>query len=912
MVNPLLETKLYLPRPRRALVPRSRLRARLDRGAEATLTLVCAPAGFGKTTLLAEWLAAVPASSQPAAWLSLDQGDNQPATFWTYLVAALRTAVPGIGAGAFALLESPQPPPIEAVLAALLNDLGALPRDLVLVLDDYHAIDARDIHAGMAFLLDHIPETLHLVIASRADPPLPLARLRARGELVELRAADLRFTLGEAAAFLNEAMGLDLAAADVAALEVRTEGWVVGLQLAALSLQGRADVAEFVGAFAGDDRYVLDYLVEEVLQRQPAEVRRFLLHTAILDRLSGSLCDAVTGQDDGNGVLAALERGNLFIVPLDDKRHWYRYHHLFADVLHAHLLAEQPEQIATLHRRASAWHERQGVVAEAIRHALAAEDVGRAADLIESAVPAMRRSRQEATVLGWLRALPDALVRRRPVLSAAYAWALLTSGELAGVEARLQDAEHWLEATAATGERPETTVPDMVVVDEAEFRCLPGALAVYRAGQALALGDLIATVHHARRALVLITGDDHLWRGAAASLLGLASWAGGDLVAAHRAYAEGMASVRRAGNLADVLGCAIALADIQIAQGRLHEALRTYEQALPLVPGPGALVLRGTADLYVGLAELHRERDDLDAATRYLQRSKALGEHAGLPRHPYRWCVAMSRLREAQGDLDGALALLHEAERRYMSDFFPDVRPVAALRARVWVAQGRQAEALGWARAQGLSTEDDLSYLREFEHLTLARVLLARARHDRDEHAAHQANSLLVRLLAAAQAGERAGSAIEILLLQALVHQMRGDIPAALVPLHQALTLAEPERYVRLFVDEGQAMRDILRHAAAGGGARDYARRLLAAFDGPRQPTLAPPQAAAANLVEPLTAREVAVLRLVAAGLRNQEIAAQLYIGLATVKRHIANAYGKLGVSHRTEAVARANELHLL
>ena len=406
---PLLETKLYVPRSRRGLVPRPRLSERLDRGTASKLMLVSAPAGFGKTTLLTEWLAAgpaAPADERLAAWLSLDRGDNDPASFWTYVIAALRTVASGVGESALALLQAPRPPPIETVLTALLNDLGATAGDIVLVLDDYHVIDARDVQDGMAFLLDHLPPQLHVVIASRADPALPLARLRARGELVEIRAAELRFTPDEAAAYLNEMMGLQLTARDVAALEGRTEGWIAALQLAALSMQGRDDVAGFIAGFAGDDRYVVDYLAEEVLQRQPDRVQAFLLQTSILGRLSGPLCDAVTGQDGGKAMLAALDRGNLFLVPLDDRRRWYRYHHLFADVLQARLLDEQPGQVPDLHRRASAWYQQNGEPAEAIRHALAAGDFEQAADLVELAIPAIRRTRQEATVHGWLEVLP--------------------------------------------------------------------------------------------------------------------------------------------------------------------------------------------------------------------------------------------------------------------------------------------------------------------------------------------------------------------------------------------------------------------------------------------------------------------------------------------------------------------------
>ena len=722
----LLETKFYVPRSRRGLVPRPRLSERLDRGAASKLMLVSAPAGFGKTTLLTEWLAAGqagPADERLVAWLSLDRGDNDPASFWAYVIAALRAVASGVGESALALLQAQQRPPIETVLTALLNDLGAGAGEIVLVLDDYHVIDAPEVQQGMAFWLDHLPPWLHVVIASRADPALPLARLRARGELAEIRAAELRFTADEAAAYLNEMMGLQLTAPDVAVLEARTEGWIAALQLAALSMQGRDDVAGFIAGFAGDDRYVIDYLAEEVLARQSGRVQAFLLQTSILGRLSGPLCDAVTRQGGGKAMLEALDRGNLFLVALDDRRRWYRYHHLFADVLQARLLDEQPGQVPDLHRRASEWHEQHGGQPEAVGHALAAGDFERAAGLVELAIPAMRRTRQEARLRGWLEALPDEMVRVRPVLSVNFAGALLISGELEGVEGRLRNAGRWLEPM--TGDRAEPHVPpaELVVTDEEEYRRLPGAIEMYRAGLALARGDFPGTVRHAQRALELASDDDHLCRASAAGLLGLVYWGSGDLEAGHRAYSECVAGLRRAGFVADILGCSIALADIRITQGRLGEALRIYEQALQLGPESGGSVLRGTADMFVGMSEIARERDDLRAAAQLLLRSQELGEHTGLPQNRYRWRVAMARLREAEGNLPGALELLNEAERLYVSDFFPNVRPVPALKARVWIARGRFGEALGWAREQGLSVDDDLSYLREFEHITLARAV---------------------------------------------------------------------------------------------------------------------------------------------------------------------------------------------
>src|SRR5438874_1048400 len=703
MPTPILATKLYLPRLRPNVVSRPRLLERLNEGLHRKLTLIAAPAGFGKTTLVSEWVEGIERPRARTAWLSLDEGDNDPTRFLTYLVAALQTIAPNIGEGVLGVLQSLQPPPPEAMLTALLNEITTLPDHFVLVLDDYHVIDAKAVDQAFTYLVEHLPPQMHLVIATREDPQLPLARLRARSHLTEVRAADLRFTASEAAEFLNQVMGLSLSAEDIAALEDRTEGWIAGLQLAALSMQGHQDVPGFIRAFAGDHRYIVDYLVEEVLERQPAPVRSFLLQTSILDQLSGPLCAAVTGQQEGNARLEALERGNFFVVPLDDKRHWYRYHHLFAEVLSAHLMVERPDQVSTLHRRASEWYEQNGSATDAIHHALAARDFARAAGLVELAVPAMRRSRQETTVLGWLKALPDQLVRARPVLSVHYAGTLLLSGELEGVEARLRDAERWLDTKADMGELALASSAEMVVVDEEEFRGLPGSIAIYRAASALALGDVADTMKYARRALDLVPEDDHLRRGSAAGLLGLAYWTSGDLEAAHRSYADCMARVQRAGHISDAIGCSIALADIRIAQGRLREAMSTYERGLQLAAEQGAPVLRGAADMHVGMSELHCERDDLDAATQHLLRSKELGEHTGLPQNPYRWRVAMARIREAQGDLEGALDLLGEAELLYMGDFFPNVRPVAAWKIRVWVMQGRVGEALGWARERGLS-----------------------------------------------------------------------------------------------------------------------------------------------------------------------------------------------------------------
>ena len=911
MPTPILATKLYIPPPRSKAVLRPRLIEQLNGGLSSgrKLTLISASAGFGKTTLVSEWIAGC---ERPVAWLSLDEGDNDITRFLTYLVAALQTIAPKIGASALAALQFPQPPPTESILTALLNEIATIPNNFIFVLDDYHIIDSKPVDNALTFLLEHLPSQMHLVIATREDPHLPLSRLRVRGQLTELRAADLRFTPSEATEFLNQVMGLNLSAEDIASLENRTEGWIASLQLAALSIQGHAsrDATSFIKSFSGSHHFVLDYLVEEVLRQQSESIQTFLLHTSILDRLYGPLCDAVFDSPSASGqkTLEYLEHANLFIVPLDNERRWYRYHHLFADVLRMHLKAEQPDQVSILHWRASEWYERNGSTADAIHHALAAEDFVRAADLIELAVPEMRRNRQGATVmeLGWLKALPDELVHFRPVLCVDYAYALFSGGELGGVEPRLRDAERWLNTPANTA--------GMVVVDEEEFRRLPGMIALLRAARSLARGDdMPEAVKNARRVLDLAPEDAHLMLGGATSVLGLAAWASGDLESARRMTTDGMAKVRLAGYISSAIGGSIVLADIQIAQGCLHEAMTTYERALQWATEPGAPVQRGAADMYVGMSALHREHNDLETATQCLLTSQALGELARLPQNPYRWCTAMAHIHEAQGDLDGALNLLDQAERLFDSNFSPNVRPIATRKTRLWVVQGRLGEALGWAREQGLSVENELSYLREFDHITLARVLLACCQSDRADASIAEIMKLLERLLKDAEEGGRMGSVIEILILQASAYHAQGDLPAALLTLQHALALAEPQGYVRMFLDEGSNMMQLIREASAREIMPDYTDKLLAAFEaekrkGEDKPDLPP----AKILIESLSQRESTILQLIAQGLSNREIGERLFLALDTIKGHNRKIFDKLQVQSRTEAIARARELGLL
>ena len=914
MSLPLIETKLFLPSPRPGIVPRPRLRERLDRGLGAKLMLVSAPAGFGKTTLLVDWLAsAVPSREGTAlrgAWLALDPGDNDPARFWRYVVAALSTALPGVGDETLALLQDSQASPGEVVLTTLVNEISTTDGDTVLVLDDYHVIDSAAVHEGMAFLLAHLPARLHLVLATRSDPPLSLSRMRARGDLVEVRAADLRFTTDETALYLNETMGLQLATDDVRTLEGRTEGWIAALQLAALSMTGRENVSGFIDGFAGDDRYVVDYLVEEVLQRLPAAAQDFLLRTSVLDRMNGALCNALTGQDTGRSTLEAMERDNLFVVALDDRRHWYRYHHLFADVLRGRLLDEHPGLATELHTLAAAWYEEVGDDAEAIRHSLLGKDFMRAAELVETVLPASRRDRREATLRGWLEALPLEVLEARPVLGNALAGARMSTGEFDGVDELLDATQDWLESGA---HRPATTTRGDDVDDE-EYRRLPADLAVHRAGLALVRGDVEQTVVHARRALDHVGEDgDHLTRGAAFALGGLAAWSTGDLETAHASYAACLVEFEAIDHVSDVLGCSITLGDIEVVQGRLRAATRTYQSALDLADRHPTPVLRGRADMHVGLAARHREANDLSAARQELARARELGPHAGLPQDAYRWRTVMAGIHEAEGDREVAFRLLDEAERVYFTDFSPSVRPVDAVRARTWARCGSVDAAAAWVAGSNLSLDDPPIYLREFEHLTLARVLVADHARRRDGQELSGVLVFLDRLLHAATEGRRDGSVIEIQLTRALALQEMREQGEALRALGEALELAEQEGYVRTFVDEGAPMAGLLV-ALQKQAPSAYVDRLRAALAPAPLPEPTPARIGPGGEipVDALSNRERDVLRLLDTELNGPEIARELVVSLNTVRTHTKNLYMKLGVTSRRAAVLRARELDLL
>ena len=696
MSPPILATKLYIPPSRPKVVLRPRLIERLNEGLSSgrKLTLISAAAGFGKTTLISEWVADC---KRPVAWLSLDEGDNDPARFLTYLIAAVQTIVPKIGEGLLAVLQSPQPPPPESILTSLLNEITTVSDNFILVLDDYHVIDAQPVDQVFTFLVEHLPPQMHLVIASREDPPLPLARLRVRDQLIELRALDLRFTPAEAAEFLNRVMGLSLSAEDIAALENRTEGWIAGLQLAALSMQGHQDTTSFIQSFTGSHHFVLDYLMEEVLQQQSETIQTFLLRTSILDRMCGPLCDAVILDPavSGQETLEYLEHANLFIVSLDNERRWYRYHHLFGDLLRQRL--GKPKEFAEFHLRASQWHEENGDLGAAFHHAIATGDFVRAARLAEAAWQRMNESFQSAAWLGWVKKLPDKLIRTMPVLCTQIAQAFTDTGELEASELRLQDAERCLDGSE--------------LANEAQLKPLPAMIALTRAYNAQVQGDPAATVKYAELALQLIPEDDLDRRARAINILEVIHWASGNLEVAIRGIGDWMESMTQLGNHVFVVASAFAVADMLVGLGSLSEAERTYQDALQLAAQYGPEAEHITAHHHLGLSMIYRQRGDDTLAAHHLKRAAELGLQTTLVDWLYRWHVAQAQLKEAAGDLETALALLDEAKRVYIQSLLPDLRPIAALKARIYLKQGRPDKARAWTAERGLSLADEVRLL---------------------------------------------------------------------------------------------------------------------------------------------------------------------------------------------------------
>jgi LuxR family transcriptional regulator, maltose regulon positive regulatory protein len=890
----LLSTKLNIPPLRPARVPRMELLQRLDSLPEHKLALIAAPAGYGKTALVSEWAAQ---SVHPVIWLSLDARDNDPVRFWDYVIAAVQTAYPHIGEKTLPLLHEPQPLPNETILATLINELASLPDTLVLVLDDYHAIEATVIHDGLEFLVEHLPPQLRLIVTTRVDPPLPLARMRVGNQLIELRSADLRFSPPQIGEFFNQVMGLALTSDQVEALDQRVEGWIAGLQLAALALQGQDDAAAFIASFAGDHRYVLDYLGDELLDRQPEAVQQFLLHTSILERLNADLCDAITDADNSRAVLEHLERGHFFVVALDDKRQWYRYHHLFADFLQHRLRLQYPERVAELHQRASLWFEGNGLQAEAIGHALAAGDDERAAELVQGIAELLIWRRVELnTWLGWLNALPDAIVRAHPRLCLYHAWVLYLTNQMSAAEQRIQDAE------AALNQNGGGADP-----------LIAGMVAAVRSTLTGIRQQFPAALNLAREALEQLPEGAVSWRCVAAINLGVTCAAMGEVDEAVGALSYAMELSQEVGSAFAMLSSFFHLATLQTAQLRLHEAEATCQQVLQLASSPGWQRFPVSGYIALLLGEIMLERDELDTAERHLLASAEQINPEGFPLALLRTYVALSRLKTYQSDDEGAEHFFRQAEQlERMSRLQGRVSALTVYRARRWLAGGNLDAVERWVAENRLSVDDDFSYHREAHYLTLARLYIAGG--DRLDAALH----LLNHMVQWAESSQRTGSLIRALILRAIALDAVGDHHAAVESLAHALSLAEPEQPVRVFADEGQPVATLLEKALAMQRkgqlawrvSPEYAARLLAALGQYSAPT--PVRRSVLPLGDALTERELEVLCLLADGLESGEIAERLVIAVETARKHIKNIYSKLDVHSRWEAIKRADELALL
>jgi LuxR family maltose regulon positive regulatory protein len=886
MSTPILATKLYIPPPRPDIVLRSHLIERLDEdlchgpGFARKLTLISAPAGFGKTTLISAWIAGC---ERPTAWLSLDEEDSDSTRFLTYLIAAVQTIAPQVSEALWGTLQAPQPPPTGVILTTLVNDLAAIPNHLVLVLDDYHVVDSLQVDDVLTFLIDHLPPQIHLVIATREDPPLPLARLRARGQLTELRADDLRFTSYETAEFLNQVMGLNISTEDIAALETRTEGWIAGLQLAALSMQSNQDATSFIQSFTGSHRFVMDYLVEEVLHRQPEHVQTFLLRTSILDRLCGFLCDAVLldESDSGQATLEYLEQANLFLIPLDNERRWYRYHHLFAELLRQQLRQSAVSSFgddwidaAELHNRASVWFEENGFELEAFHHAAAADDIERAQWLIEdTGVPLYFRGAARP-IRNWLASLPTATLDANPSLWVMYGWVSMATFENTQAEPKLQAAEAILQHSE----------PDVGTHD------LAGRIAALRAMLAANHYQTDTIIAQSQRALELLDPDNLYMRTVVMRTLAIAYQFRGERAAARDAYTEAIAMSEASGNLFVNILATTGLGIIQLSDNQLHQAAESYQRALDLIGDPRQPM---ACSAYLGLARISYEWNDLDRAQEYGQQSVRLAGQIDVIDVSASGELFLAELMLAKGDVVQAAAMLSELEQVvHQRNFIRQIPAVAA--AQVWVML-RQGDVTG---ASHLAQTHDLP-------LSQARVHLA-------QEEPVQALSVLEPYCQQMEAKQWRDEHLKALLLQSMAHYAFGETDMALRILGDVLTLAAPGGFIRTFVDEGLLMQQLLSDAAAHGMMPGYVQKLLAAFETEGQTNEGSCSLSAQSLVEPLSQRELEVLRLIADGLSNREIGERLFLALDTVKGHNRRIYGKLDVQRRTEAVARARELGLL
>jgi LuxR family maltose regulon positive regulatory protein len=898
MADTLLQTKLNIPLLRAGLIPRLRLVLRLNTGLDGRLILISAPAGYGKTTLVTEWLSSFTPVSLPAeeglgervAWVSLDESDNDPRRFLVYLLAALKRVHAGPGQAVAAMLRSPQPPPDEVILTALSNEMADVAGPCLLVLDDYHVIHAPPIHKQLNFLLDHQPAQMHMLIITREDPPLPLPRLRARGQMLEIRQEDLRFSLDECADFLNQVMGLNLSPSDVAALERRTEGWIAGLQLAALSMRGRDDLPGFIKAFTGSSHYVLDYLIEEVFKRQSIEIQDFLLKTSILDRLCGSLCDAVAGRTGSRSLLEHLEHANLFIIPLDQSCTWYRYHRLFAELLRQRLQVTESISEKELHILASEWFTAEGFFPEAIQHALAASDWERAAELIQEYTVSLLRHGELSTLLGWLKALPDAVVRKHPQLCRDYGWVLTLSGQLDAAAPYLECAEQALQG------------------DDAKL----GQVIVAQAYLARARGEYLQAIALSQKALRLIDEADTLSYGLVTFTLGFAHFNAGHLAEAEQALLEACQAARASGNDFTRLTALALLGAIQNNQGKLHRAAESCRQALQEAQGSPM-----AAQVQEFLADILYEWNDLEGAAAQLAQALKASQYLGNRAIQLEIRRALARLKQAQGNPAAALEELGELHQlAQQSESSPGRAQVAACHAAIAMAQGNLASASHWV--QQMKEEIDPATLGLQYSLIQARLLLAQGKQA-------QAGEMLTGLYEAVSRAGLVSNMIEARALQALAATTPTD---ALHFLEVALVQAQTEGFIRTFVDKGEPMRLLIsdfrlqiekRPGHAAGEAmqemKAYIAQLLAAFS--KSSNALVPQSTIKNqkskiLIEPLSGRELEILRLLAVGLSNRAIAERLVISVGTAKSHVHHILEKMGSDSRMQAVAKARELGLL
>jgi LuxR family maltose regulon positive regulatory protein len=916
MLENLLATKLHIPRSRRDLVPRPRLMERLDNGVRRKLTIVSAPAGYGKTTALTSW---IDHSQLKIAWLSIDEADNELDRFLFYIIAALQRVFEGIGLDIQAALSESQTAPIETLLTRLVNEVESVMDEEVsgiqflLVLDDYHLITNQSVHDALNFLLDHLPSAVHLVVAGRSDPLVPISRLRVQGEVSEVRTAELRFTKNEAAAFLNDMMGFALSTAEIAALETRTEGWIASLQLAALSMQGRDDRHNFIAAFSGSHRYVIDYLIDEVISRQPADLQAFLCQTSILDRFSAPLCDAILEISTSRQMLSKIEGANLFLIPLDDERRWYRYHHLFADFLGKRLRETEPEHVPELHQRASQWYEDEGLVDEAIQHSLAAGDLNNATRLVDQIAADLVVRRESNRLLKLINQLPPNLWQDYSMLCIWHAWALLFTGQLEYVEPVLQIAE------SNQGKLPGIPIPGYVTTVRA-----------YLANQR---GDFVKAITLTEKAIEQMSdaAPDRvtlIFRGAAIIWLGVNHRHLGDLDKASRYFEEAFSVNNEARNYYGALASLEQSADLAMIRGHLKQAVEICQQGLQLAQrwtdegGKNQRAMLVASGPHLELGIVLYQWNDLANAAPHIQRAVELLELGEIWGRIFSYRM-LAYLNQAEGDYEAAYDLLKKtiAIRDNISvqqsnvTTSPSLEQLGIMLSRAHPEMAHLLKDIAQrVESQGIQPDDEVDfsspagYRQESEYEDLARVLIALDR-------AGETLPLLERLLEAARSTGRHGDEIRYLILRTLAFHAQGDNNSAMSSLNLALVQAKPDGYVRIFVDEGEAMAALLAKAVSQEIVPDYAAELLAAFpDEVRHAIDFDPELLFTPqlLVEPLSERELEVLRLMADGLKYKEIADKLVISVNTVRHHTRNIYGKLDVNSRAQSVARARDLGLL